>query len=124
MNDHGKSDGPILPVEIIRTEGFTGIFQTWSIPAMIERLASPNWREEIVFVVIDGSLYFADLELFEAAYTLDQLVLKEGKTRPFSERPKLGGQFLPQNMPEELRGDLRPSAQARPGAAMKKEGIG
>ena len=94
--------------EIIRTEAFRGIFDTRSILPMIEGMAEPDWDKDIVVVVIYGSLYFADIELFEAVgRTLDYLPLKrDGRAQPFSEMPKLGAQLLPNNMSEEPRGDV------------------
>lgn len=93
-------------IEIIRTDVFTGILYTWEVLPRIERTVEPDWENDIIFTVIQGELYFADLKLFEAAYTLDQFTMGEdGTIRPFSERPRLGGQFLPKNMPEGLRGD-------------------
>ncbi len=96
----------IHKAEITRTDDFIGIFQTWDILPKIERIAKPNWDNDIVMVVIQGSLYFADLEHNEAASTLDYLVLKGKTIRPFSERPMIGVQFLPANMSEELREDI------------------
>ena len=56
-------------------------------------------------VVIEGSLYFADLELFEpVAMTLDYLPLRKAWGKSFlSKQPKLGSLLLPNNMSEELR---------------------
>lgn len=97
----------VTSIEIVRTDVFTGTFQLSSVPRIIERTAEPDWEQEIVFVVIDGSLYLADLELYEVAFTLERFTLEsDGSTRPLSVRPKLGGLFLPNNMSDQLRMDV------------------
>lgn len=97
----------IHDIEVIRTDAFKGTFQEWSIPPMIERTVEPDWENDIVFVVTDGELYFADLELSGVAYILDPLILKSDETtRPSSGRPKVGVHYVPNNMPNELRGDV------------------
>jgi hypothetical protein len=95
----------IQNVEILRTEAFVGIFQVWDARSKIERIIKPHWKRDVVFVVIQGSLYFTDLELFDvASSTLNLLQLGCIPTPP-SERLRIGGLFLPQNMFKELRGD-------------------
>ena len=98
----------ISKIEIIGSDAFKGIFETWEIVPMVERIAEPDWQGDIILVVIWGSLYFADIELSEAVgCTLDYLTLKgDGTTKPFSKMPKLGAQFLPRNMSEEPRRDV------------------
>ena len=53
-------------------------------------------------------MYFEDIELPEVVgCTMDYLTLqKDGTAKPFSKMPKLGAQFLPQNMSEEPRCDV------------------
>jgi len=64
----------IQDIEMVRTEAFVGTFQVWDVHSRIERIGKPNWQGDIVLVLIYGSLYFADLELFDvAASTLDLL---------------------------------------------------
>ena len=96
--------------EIIRSEVFKRIFsfQTSEIVPLVERVAKPDWQGDIVMVVIQGSLYFEDIELPEVVGgTMDYLTLqKDGTTKPFSKMPKLGAQFLPQNMSEPCRQDV------------------
>jgi len=98
----------IQDTEIIRSDAFQGIFDTRRILPMIERIVKPDWESDIVLVVIYGSLYFADIELFEAVgCTLEYLPIKaDGTAKPFSKMPKLGAQLLPNNMSEEPRGDV------------------
>jgi len=92
-------------VGVIRTEAFNGVFSTWEILPKIERVAKPDWEHDIVLVVIQGSVYFTDIELYdEVASTLDYLVQRGDRIEPFSERPKIGGQYLPGNMSKELKG--------------------
>ena len=75
------------------------------VAGIAERIVKPDWERDVVFVVIQGSLYFADLELFElAGSTLNLLQLGSTATPP-SERPRIGGLFLPQNTFKELRDD-------------------
>jgi len=95
-------------IEIVRSKAFQGIFETWHILAMIERMVKPDWDNEIVLVVIYGSLYFGEVEMYDAvACTLDYLPSRDDAyIRGLSERPKLGGQLLPNNMSEEPRGDV------------------
>ena len=94
-------------IEINNSNTFKGIFETWEVLPMIEEIIKPNWERDIVIVVIYGSLYLADLELFEATgCTLDYFRLnKDGTTKLYSKTPKLGAQLLPNNMSEEPRGD-------------------
>ena len=98
----------IHDIEVIRANAFSGIFYTWEILPKIERTIEPDWENDIVLVVIQGELHFADLELYdEVASTLDYFILKQdGTTRLFSNRPKIGGHFLPNNMSKELRKDI------------------
>ncbi len=79
-----------------------------TIPSMIERVIEPDWEREIVLIVIYGSLYFADLEMFEiAACTLDYLPSTEASGKnSHTKRPKVGGLLLPNNMFKELRSDV------------------
>ncbi len=93
--------------DIIRTEEFRGIFDTQSILPMINRIVTPEWDKDIILVVITGSLYFEDLELFDAVgLTLDYLPSKNRSGAMGStEIPKIGGQFLPNNMSNEQRAD-------------------
>ena len=92
-------------VGVIRTEAFNGVFSTWEILPKIERVAKPDWEHDIVLVVIQGSVYFTDIELYdEVASTLDYLIQRGDRIEPFSERPKIGGQYLPGNMSKELKG--------------------
>lgn len=95
-------------IEIIRSDTFKGIFDFQEILPMIERVVKSDWEREIVLVVIYGSLYFADLEMSEpVAMTLDYLPSKEARGKSsFSERPKIGGLLLPNNMSEEPRGNV------------------
>ena len=92
-------------IEIVRSDAFKGIFNFQDILPMVESAVRPDWEREIVMVVIYGSLYFADLEMFEpVAMTLDYLPSKESRGKDFlSERPKIGGLLLPNNMSEETR---------------------
>ena len=94
-------------IEIISSNAFKGIFETWEVLPLIDEVIKPDWERDIVIVVINGSLYLADLELFEAVgCTLDYFRLnKDGTTKLYSKMPKLGAQLLPNNMSEELRGD-------------------
>ena len=72
----------ISKIEIIGSDVFKGIFETWEIVPMVERVAEPDWQGDIILVVIWGSLYFADIELSEAVgCTLDYLTLQKGKAR-------------------------------------------
>ena len=94
-------------VQVINTEAFNGVFSTWEVLPKIEKVAKPDWEHDIVLVVIHGSVYFSDLELYdEVASTLDYLVQRGDRIEPFSERPKIGGQYLPGNMSKELKGDV------------------
>jgi len=99
----------ISKIEIIRSDAFEGIFDIQSILPMIERLVAPDWESDIVIVVIYGSLYLADIELFEAVgQTLDYMPLTEDDTaKQLSKMPKIGAQLLPNNMSEEPRGDVQ-----------------
>ena len=85
----------IHDIEIMRSDAFKGVFDTREILSMIERTTKPHWESDIVLVVIYGSLYFTDIELFEAVgCTLDYLPIKEdGTAKPFSRMPKIGGQL-------------------------------
>lgn len=59
-----------------------------------------------MLVVVEDPMYFADLELYEAASTLDYLVWRDGRrTTPYPARPKIGARYLPHNMSPELRAD-------------------
>jgi len=100
----------IAKTEIIRCETFERIFsfQYSEIVPLIERVADPDWQSDVVMVVIQGSLYFDDIDLSAAVgSTMDYLTLqKDGTTRPFSKMPKLGAQFLPRNMSDEPSQDV------------------
>ena len=94
-------------IEINSSNVFKGIFETWEVLPMIDEIIKPDWERDIVIVVIYGSLYLADLELFElVGCTLDYFLLnRDGTTKLYSKIPKLGAQLLPNNMSEEPRGD-------------------
>lgn len=78
----------IQNVDIVRTEALVGIFQVWDARSRIERVIQPDWERDVVFVVIRGSLYFADLELFDlAGSTLNLLQLGGIATPPSSPSP-------------------------------------
>ncbi len=98
----------ISKIEVVRNDAFKGIFDFQYILPMVESAVRPDWEREIVVVVIEGSLYFADLELFEpVAMTLDYLPLGKAWGKSFlSKQPKLGALLLPNNMSEELRGSV------------------
>ena len=95
----------IQNVEIVRTEAFVGIFQVWDARSKIERIIKPDWKRDVVFVVIQGSLYVAELELFDLAGSTLKLLQMGDIAPPPSEGPRIGGLFLPQNTFKELRGD-------------------
>ena len=98
----------IRKIEIVRNDAFRGIFDFQDILPMVESAVRPDWEREIVVVVIEGSLYFADLEMFEpVAMTLDYLPSREARVKSFlSRRPKIGGLLLPNNMSDEPRGSV------------------
>lgn len=76
-------------IEIVSSDTFKGIFYMQEILYMIERAVKPDWEREIVLVVIYGSLYFADLEMFEpVAMTLDYRPLKEAWEKDLSQRDR------------------------------------
>lgn len=95
----------IQNVDIVRTEAFVGIFQVWDARSKVVRIIKPDWERDVVFVVIQGSLYFADLGLSDLAGSTLNLLQLGGTATPPSERPRIGGLFLPQNTFKELRGD-------------------
>jgi len=95
----------IQNVDIVRTEAFVGISEVRDARSKVERIIKPDWERDVVFVVIQGSLYFADLELFELAGSTLNVLHMGSIAVPPSDRPWLGGLFLPQNMFKELRGD-------------------
>ena len=101
-------------IEIVRNDAFMGIFDCQDIIPMVESAVRPDWEREIVMVVIEGSLYFADLEMFApVAMTLDYLPSKEARGKGFlSKRPKVGGLLLPNNMSEEPRDNVEYWAKA------------
>ncbi|MDZ7696534.1 MAG: hypothetical protein U5R49_06290 [Deltaproteobacteria bacterium] len=100
--------GLITQAEIIRSEAFKGFFDTLEIVPTIERLLRPDWKRDIIFVVIQGALYFADIELTEAVgCTVEGLPIKaDGTAKAFTEMPKLGALLLPNNMSVAPRGDV------------------
>ena len=95
-------------IEIVRNDAFRGIFDFQDILPRVESAVRPDWEREIVVVVIEGSLYFADLELFEpVAMTLDYLPSRKARGKSFlSKRPKVGALLLPNNMSDEPRGSV------------------
>jgi len=96
----------IQDIEMVRTEAFVGTFQVWDVHSRIERIVKPNWEGDIVLVLIYGSLYFADLELFGVAASTLGLLRLGSTTRPTSESAEIGGIFLPRNMFKELKRDV------------------
>ncbi|MHB8093278.1 MAG: hypothetical protein ACYDH8_17025 [Syntrophales bacterium] len=110
MKVQGYLPNLIGKTEIIGSDVFKRIFsfQTTEIVPLVEWVAKPDWQGDIVMVVIQGSLYFEDIELPEVVgCTMDYLTLqKDGTAKPFSKMPKLGAQFLPQNMSEPCRQDV------------------
>jgi len=101
----------IYNIEIIRSQEFRGHFDLLDILPKIERIIKPEWDKDIVVVVINGSLYLADLEMFDAVgLTLD--FLSSPSSSPHnakvvaSKKLKLGAQLLPNNMSGEPRRDV------------------
>ena len=64
-----------------------------------------NWDAEIILAIISGSVYLADMKMSVAAATLDYSVSPDGDARKRQHRPKIGGYYIPQNFPYELRND-------------------
>ena len=96
-------------IEINSNNAFKGIFETWEVLPMIDEIIKPDWERDIVIVVIYGTLYLADLELFElVGCTLDYFLLnRDGTTKLYSKVPKIGAQLLPNNMSKEPRADAK-----------------
>lgn len=86
-------------------DAFRGAFDALDVLPRVEAVARPDWGADIVLVVVEDPVYFADLELYEAASALDYLVWRDGRTTPYPARPKIGARYLPHNMPPELRAD-------------------
>lgn len=88
----------ILEKEIVRTKAFIGdVEQVWLLRELqMEIDVSPDWKKDIVLLIVGGGATFADMDLRGSCYTLDGF-WKDGK--PSSDPPKIGAFCMTLNRP-------------------------
>jgi len=93
-------------VQIIRTNAQPLSMITWEMLPYVEKIAQPNWEQDIVLAVITARVSLADMEVSASGGSFDLLAHRDSRDKLYSSHPKIGGYYLPRNMPAIAATDI------------------